>query len=128
MTGPFQIRDQGRQLGPSQAAFLNFQRHGGFERALAMLAPIVRAGMLCNSQWRLHDVDLLHDAGQVAIATQTPAAARAGVEYMFSKVRHLLGRKWLTFMLGMAQLAADRTAFAAVHARSGRRFDEIRRG
>ena len=125
MTGPFQIGDEGREVGPDQSSFLDDQRHGSLEGTLTTTAPVLGTGMLLNGQRRPRAVNLLHDAGKVTIAAQAAATVGAGVEHMFLETSHLLGWKRLAFVFGMAGLATDRPALPALRAGT-RRFDNIR--
>ena len=67
--------------------------------------------MLFDGQRWFLDVHLLHDLDESAIASQNPAATRAGIEQVVLEVRDLFLRKQRTLVLGMARLAAD-LAFA----------------
>lgn len=81
--------------------------------------------MLLDGQRRPRDVDLLHDAGEGAIAAQATATTGAGVEQMFLEARHLFRWKRLAFVLGMTGLAARRPRAGGVTGR--RRLDDVRR-
>ena len=84
--------------------------------------------MLFNGQRRLTDLDLLHDLGEVAIAMQSAATARAGIEKMFLEMGDLLGRKRLAFVFGMTGLAANLAGLASVGIRRALWFDDVRGG
>src|SRR5258708_4625247 len=82
--------------------------------------------MLFNRQRRSLDVNLLHDADEMAVTAQAATTTRTCFEEVFLEVRHLLRWKRLAIVLGVARLAADLTGLAALRTRSRGRFDDIR--
>ena len=80
--------------------------------------------MLFDDQRRFLDVHLLHDFGEVRVATEGAAAAGAGVKRVFLEVADLFGRERLTLVLGVAGLAAD-GAWGAIGQRRRLGFDDV---
>jgi hypothetical protein len=79
--------------------------------------------MLFDGQWRLCDIDLLHDMGQMPVTSQPTTATRTDPEQVFLEVGDLLGGKRWAFVLGMTGLAPHPTGGSGIV--GPRRLDDV---
>jgi hypothetical protein len=130
VTGPLEVGDQGRQMGPGQAAAFDPHRERGLVELPAMRAPPRMTAMLLNHQRHFLDVDLLdHPGRDRAEGLQILSAPGAEVDVMIEGPSvERFGREGDPFMLGMSGLSADPPLVLALRGRRLGRLDDVRGG
>src|SRR3954454_2438483 len=97
--------------------------------AAAMGTPIRQGTMLADLQGRLHDLDLLDDAGQLVGGHDRMMAIRAGTHVVSMATRgELFGGKRGTFVFGVARLSPAQAGGAIRGSGGLGRLDDVRRG
>ena len=119
--------DQRRQPRAHQAALLDRRRERRVVDAPATPAPIGEPAMFLNADRRLDDLDLLDDAGRFVRGLQPASAARTGVERIFVRFVHRVGRKRRALVLGMPRLTADLPPALPPGQARPRGFDDVAR-
>src|SRR5437870_2824442 len=126
MTGPFQIRHQGRQLRPEQAALRNASGQRRRMRLPTTRTPMGMALVFFDRRGQRLQINLLHDTRRLFGLFQQVATIRTVRQAMHEGGRHLLGREGSTEVRRVAWLAAPGTLGGTRNGGGFGRLDDIR--
>src|SRR5512135_2948381 len=130
MTDPLEVRDEGGQGRPDQAAPRDPRGEWGLVELLALRTPSRMTAMLLDPQRHLANLDLLdYPRCDGQCRTQVVPARGAGVEVMIEEPGvDRFGRERGPLVLGVSGLSADAASVLALRRWWLGRLDDVRRG